>query len=369
MRILTILIIGLSVAANSTFADTVRVAPTSDRLRLQLAVDSSRPGDTVEFAAGEFEPGRIVFRSDRSYVGSPGKTRFVFRDVEFGVAIDADAKDISIAGITFDGAGIDMGAGGPVSRYSNIRISGNAFQNIPGHAIKCTMRNDRLVIEDNTFRNVRGYGAVELYHMNRGSFSRNSLVDCSHGGHILGPLDDCTFSFNRGTGLTHMGLEVQRSGDSVSRNMLVEGNVFYDWKLPYCNSFGLSIMAEGGRNTRIIGNYLRASRVGPWNPNLEGQGERFGIGIEAGFDSGIVEANVIGGPFAHFITSSGPEMLVKNNRFFGQPKWKKAIARWPGIHGKGTFVDKDNSWNRDFDEMPPPPAADNKQACLREPAR
>lgn len=351
---LNILIIGLLLAFPVSGA-IIEIAPTNNRLRVQLAIDSSRPGDTIRFAQGEFEPGRLVLHSQRSYVGTPGKTILKFDRVEFGVAIDADARDVSISGLTFVGAGIEMGAGGPGSRYRNIRITGNQFRDIPTNAIKCTIPNDTLIIERNTFQNVRGYGVVELYHVNRCSFSHNTLVDCAHGGHILGPLDDCTFSFNRATGLTHMGLEIQRSGNSVSRNMVVEGNVFHDWKLPFCNSFGLSVVAEEGINTRVVNNYLRASRVGPWNPDLEGQGERFGIGIEAGFDTGIVADNVIGGPFAHYITASGQNMIFRNNRFYGKPVWKTTMSSWPGIHGRGTFMDEDNAHEPDFTRMPPPP--------------
>ena len=86
----------------------------------------------------------------------------------------------------------------------------NVFDDIAHSAIKATIPSDQLVIEGNTFTNVRGYGCVELYNVNRCSYSHNTFIDCSHGGHILGPWDDCTFSFNRGTGLTNMGLEIQR---------------------------------------------------------------------------------------------------------------------------------------------------------------
>jgi len=369
MRSLVFLLIGLFLAAPLRAA-TVQIAATNQRLAIQNAIDASKPGDTVYFAEGLHTPGgQITFRSGRTYSGKPGATVLRFEKLEFGVTIEADAHDVTVTGITFRGAGIDMGGGGPTSRYTNIRIVGNEFRDIDTNAIKCTIPNDGLVIERNSFTNVRGYGCIEIYHMNRGSYSHNTFVDCMHGGHILGPLDDCNFSFNRGTGLTHMGLEIQRSGNSISHNMTVEGNVFYDWKLPFCNSFGLSVVAEEGINTRVINNYLRASRVGAWNPNLEGQGERFGIGIEAGFDSGIVEGNVIGGAFAHYITASGQKMLFRNNRFFGKPVWGSPIARWPGVHGKGTFIDQDNSWDRDFAKMPEPPQATEPRAETRGDAR
>jgi hypothetical protein len=362
MRSLVFPLIGLFLAAPLRAA-TVQIAATDERLAIQNAIDNSKPGDTICFADGIHTPARqLLFRSGRTYSGRPGSSILRFDKTEFGVTIEADARDITLTGITFQGAGIDMGAGGPKSRYTNIRIIGNRFTDIATNAIKCTIPSDQLIIEHNTFTNVRGYGCVEIYNMNRGSYSHNTFVDCSHGGHILGPLDDCTFSFNRGTGLTNMGLEIQRAGESVSRNMTVEGNIFYDWKLPFCNSFGLSVMAEEGINTRVINNYLRASRVGPWNPNLEGQGERFGIGIEAGFASGEVSGNTIGGPFAHFVTSSGPDIPVRNNRFFGKPVWKKPIERWPGINGKGTFIDQNNAWERDFAKMPEPPKSDTVES-------
>ena len=147
--------------------------------------------------------------------------------------------------------------------------------------------------------------------------------------------------------------------------MTVEGNVFYDWKLPFCNSFGLSIMAEGGVNTCVIDNYLRALRVGPWNSNLEGQGERFGIGIEAGFDSGEISRNVIGGPFAHFVTTSGQDMLVKNNRFSAGRCGRSRSHRAGRACAARERLLTNTTRKTRSSHMPDPPAAPSASALAR----
>jgi hypothetical protein len=154
-----------------------------------------------------------------------------------------------------------------------------------------------------------------------------------------------------------MGLEVQRMGDTIARDMVVEGNVFYDWKLPFRDSFGLSIVADESVNTRIVNNYVRADHSGEWNDETsrDGQGKRFGYGIEAGFSSGVVEDNVVGGPWANHIVASHKNTPVRNNKLYGRPVWKKHITGEPGPGGTGTVVAENNLIETNLKKMPPPP--------------
>ena len=88
------------------------------------------------------------------------------------------------------------------------------------------------------------------------------------------------------------------------------------------------------------------------------------VGIEAGFDTGVVEGNIIGGPnsggnFTHYITASGMNMQFKNNKFYGQPMWGDPMSQWSGDvpGGHGTFQDIGNSWDTNFSHMPTPPTS------------
>lgn len=328
-----------------------------DHAAIRRAIDSSRPGQRVTFEPGTYDlAGVVTLRSGREYVGDA--TVLLAKDLEFSVKLEPNAADLELRGIRFEGAGL---AGGDGSRIRNVRIIGNQFHNIPSNAIKFTVATERVVIEHNTFDNVRGYGAVLAYNVDRFSFSHNRMIDVTHGGHVLGPLEDCRFVGNYMTGVEVMGLEIQRdpSGRSVSRNLLVEDNVIYDWKRPNGGSFGLSVIAEGGVNTIIRNNYIRGSIAdgSDWNPDLRGQGRTFGPAIEAGFDSGVVEGNVIGGPFHHYVACAGVKMPVRDNRFYGTPtKGGRAyVVGWPSIHGFGCFVERNNVRDSDLAKMPAPP--------------
>lgn len=325
-----------------------------DSHAVQRAINFSAYGDTITFPAGQIQIGSMIrLKGDRTYTaGARGATlKFNVPRGTYGLAIQGDAQNTTITGLKLDGAGIDMGAG---RRYTNTRITNNEFTGENGWsgtaAISLRIVNDGTVIENNRFHDFRQWGFI-LFHVNNSSISGNGFCRIFQGGQIVGPRDNVTVSNNIGQHLVRMGLEIQRSGNSIANGLLVSNNTFYDWVTPNNGSFGLSIMPEGGRNVRVVNNYIAATRIGPWG-NLEGQGQRFGIGIEAGFDTGEVSGNIIGGPFAHYVTSSSHNMLVTNNKFYGQPVWGSAIARWPGIHGYGTFQDVNNFRDSDFNNIP-----------------
>ena len=124
----------------------------------------------------------------------------------------------------------------------------------------------------------------------------------------------------------------------ATRNMLVEGNVFFDWKLPFRDSFGLSIVADESvthadrqqlRPRRSHGRVERGER----KPTA--RASSFGYGIEAGFSSGVVEGNVVGGPWANHIVASHKDTPVRNNKLYGEPGVEETHCHrtGPGRHG------------------------------------
>ena len=329
-----------------------------DTRAIQGAIDASKPGDTIRFPAGVFDcSNTISLRSGRTYLGSDDGTVLRFNELPddtYGVALLPNCADVTFSTFRLIGGGLKLSDG---ERYRDIRITHNDItQTAHTPGVYVSIPSDRLVIEHNRFHDYDHYGII-AYHINECSVARNVFHNIQQGAHLLAPRDKCNFSFNYGTRLTRMGLEVQRMGDVVARNMLVEGNVFYDWKLPFRDSFGLSIVADEAINTRIINNYVRADFTGPWNDETlrDGQGQRFGYGIEAGFASGVVEGNVVGGPWANHIVASHRGTLVKNNRLYGKPVWKKYLTGEPGPGGRGSIIDENNRIEKDIKKMPPPP--------------
>jgi hypothetical protein len=137
----------------------------------------------------------------------------------------------------------------------------------------------------------------------------------------------------------------------------VEGNVFYDWANPYWDSFGLSIMAQTAKNTRVVNNYCRASRTGDFSTGDSSGVKRWGYGIEYGTNTGECSGNVVIGPWANHVICSTQGNLINNNRLYGRPTWQHMIGGEPGIGGKwGTPVDRDNLKEPDESKAPPPPA-------------
>lgn len=357
--------VGLPIARGTARGDDVDVTrfgampnDGADDLRaIQRAIDASKPGDIVRFTAGAFDcSGTVFLRSGRTYRGA-GDTTLRFTDLPddtYGVAFLENCAEVTFDGFHLVGGGIRLSDG---ERYRDIRITNNDItQTAHTPGVYISIPSDRLVVERNRFHDYDGYGVI-AYHINGCSVSGNVFHNIEQGAHLLAPRDACTFSFNYGTRLTRMGLEVQRMGDAIARDMVVEGNVFFDWKLPFRDSFGLSIVADESVNTRIANNYLRADFTGEWNEQTktDGQGKRFGYGIEAGFASGIVEGNIVGGPWANHVVVSHEDTPVRNNKLYGQPVWKKHIAGEPGPHGSGSAVAKNNFVETNLKKMPHPP--------------
>jgi hypothetical protein len=182
---------------------------------------------------------------------------------------------------------------------------------------------------------------------------------------------DNTVSFNRLKGMVRMGFELQRHGERTAENTTVEGNVITDWRTPYRDSFGLSIVPDGSVNTRVINNYIQGvprGWDGEWNPiaRRDGDGERMGYGIEYGARSGEVSGNIIGGAFANHIIISGGGgkhdgvIEVRDNQLFSTPLWHDWITR-ESYGGDGfAWTDENNSRVDDYDAMPQPPAVEQR---------
>jgi hypothetical protein len=83
--------------------------------------------------------------------------------------------------------------------------------------------------------------------------------------------------------------------------------------------------------------------------------KKFGIAIESGFSSGVVQGNTFGGAWLAGVTASGKSEPLKNNAYFGKPMWTPWAGQ-AGTNGNGSVSDQGgNSWNQDVSKMPTPP--------------
>jgi hypothetical protein len=196
-------------------------------------------------------------------------------------------------------------------------------------------------------------------------------------GHIMDLGEDNTVSFNRLTGMVRMGFELQRHGGRTAVNTTVEGNVITDWRNPFRDSFGLSIVPDGSVNTRVINNYIQGvprGWDGEWNHIVtrDDDVERMGYGIEYGARSGEVSGNVIGGAFANHIIISGGGgkhdgvIAVENNELYGTPVWHDWITRESyGGAGFG-WTERNNLKDGDYDAMPAAPGGNELARPVQE---
>lgn len=241
--------------------------------------------------------------------------RFDLPDGLYGLALAPGARDVLLENLVLVGGGVRMTDG---ERFENITVRRCVFTRMPGtHAIYITIPSRGVVIESCRFHDFDQL-AINVYHVDRFELRGNVFERVEQGAHLLNPENATRVVGNHGRKLHRMGIEIQQLDETapITRDLLVEGNVFHDWVRPYTDSFGLSIMPCRAHDVRIVGNHLLATHEGPRGPVNE-NGNLFGFGIEAGFLSGVVENNVVAGPFWYGIVVSEKDTPVVRNRVFG----------------------------------------------------
>jgi hypothetical protein len=222
----------------------------------------------------------------------------------------------------------------------------------------CGVGAPGLVVDHNEFVDSPNSDRnLEVWGWSNGSYSFNVFRNVNDGGHIMEPGNSFRFVGNVGTRMHRMGLEVQ--GGAPSDGMIIEGNQFYDWREPWNDSFGLSIMPRNMTGVVIRGNYLRSDFTGPWGQGQPGQGNRFGIAIEAEYKSGVCENNIVGGPnpWATFVACGEKDMIVRNNQWYGASLWGDIIGE-PGFYGTGSARPDTSNAKFAASAMPAPSGGD-----------
>ena len=334
------------------------------------AFDAAREGDTVVFGSGTYNVSKhLHYKSNRTYRGAGDlDTRLKFNlpsSSTWGSKVWPDSRNVTVENFIFDGGGLGMAEG----RMTNITIKNNEFVNTPkdrwngnGPAIYAGVPNDGLTIKNNVIRDHDKYGMI-LFNSDNLTIRNNTLKNLSQGMHILNPGKNIDVSYNLLTGMVRMGIEMQRHGSRTAENVLVEGNVLKDWRRPFHDSFGLSIVPDGSSNVRVKNNYIRGVPRG-WNGewgNLGNEGKRMGYAIEYGSKSGEVSGNVIGGAFANYVSVSGGGGLhsgtipVHNNKFYGVPSWTDWIWKQAYTNNGFGYSDQGNLKDHNHGNMPGAP--------------
>jgi hypothetical protein len=326
-----------------------------DRGAIQAAINAAHDGDTVFFADGAYNVGGQITLKSGINITAEHELR-----AELNFSVPVNGGDINGDNYAFRGIGLHDFSFTNLKVRSNNGIfflqdtnntrftdndfvwgyGGNYYNRLGFYA---SNNNGRMRIEENYFHDSPDSDRnVELWGLSDSSYSYNRFHNVRDGGHIMEPNNNVQISFNRGTKIHRMGIEIQ--GHNRTTGLVVEGNTLTDWDRPWNDTFGLSVMMMNSPDTKIINNYLSADFSGEWGVSQPGVGgPRFGLAIEAGLSGGEVSGNVIGGPnpWACGVACAMSNTMVKNNKFFGHPLWGTMMGE-PGNSGMGSFIDGGN---------------------------
>jgi hypothetical protein len=345
-----------------------------DRGAFQAAIDAARPGDIVNIPAGTFDlNGSLRVHSGITIKGqSGGNSSHLNMNLGggdwYGFIIDGNASNVTLDSMDMHSSRglIRMTEG---SRYTNVKITNNRFQHkgfweVVGSSylfgIRGTVANEGLQITGNYFHDSQdSLRSFEVWYARNAKFDHNTYFNTDDGGHIMEPQDNVSFSYNYGTKMHRMGIEIQ--GDTPSSGLKVVGNVFYDWVNPYYDSFGLSVVNHHAHNTLVADNYLKANIASGsgWGQPDGGGVRRFGFGIEAGGLEMNVRNNTIVGNWIGGVVVSRKNVALKDNHKWGPGNWGDYTTE-PSPDGYGSILDLGgNTVDRDESHAPAPPKDTN----------
>ncbi len=325
---------------------------TDDSDAIARTIAASAQGDTILFPPGTYRLNkRVILSSSRSYSGQSGAViRSPYNDFAFSTQYN-NTRDISITGLVLDGGGLLLD-GSDVAAVS-ISISGCTFQNILSTSNNWTSHNAIFipsglingVIINNTFRNIleagktdpvdRNGAGIQGWGITMTSIAGNTFDTVNEGISIkftgAGPYPGVVIARNTGVRVHRMGIEIQGSN---TEGLLVEDNTFSDFLEPFWNTYGLSIVPDGGTNTIIRGNVL----VGSPTTVI-----RYGYGIEASGHGTSVTNNRIQGLFSAGIAiGASDNIAVTNNYLCGSPGTMQILVE-SGTQPPGVVVTPNTS--------------------------
>ncbi|MEQ1887034.1 MAG: Ig-like domain-containing protein [Bryobacteraceae bacterium] len=302
---------------------------TDDTLAIQSAINSAPSGDTVVFPGGTYRiTSTISVPSNRILQGQSGAMLKIATG-QFALSFPYDsASNITIDGLTMDGGGVNVN-GNSVPAY-NVQIKNSTFQNIVTSTGDWTTHNAIFIpggltqssITANRFLNILEGGLTDYvdrmangimgWRLNAVTISDNTFDTVNQGISLkfdrVGTYGGVAILRNVGTRVHRMGVETQ---GSYTQGMLVEGNQFSNFLNPFWNSFGMSIVVDGGAGTIIRNNMVDASPAA-------GSGSRYGYGLEVSGTNTTVSGNTVKNGFSTGIAIGWAQgMVITGNYLCG----------------------------------------------------
>lgn len=311
----------------------------SDLSGIATAIAASSPGDTLFFSAGVYDlpaldgSGSVELAPGRTYLGEAGTTlrrpgSLLDSNDAIFYANGADAEDILIQGLTFEGAGVRFGADGMLWA-DNVDIDRCTFQNAPvgnGSMINISAGAENSDITNNVFRNLQCYAGVWAMDIDQLKILNNKFDTVYQGVHIINFEDGAEgveVSGNRITGAIRMGIEIQggSSEDVEFDGLEVNDNIISDFRTDTSGDyigFGMSIVSESSTNMIVEGNKLYGVLLGAADPEAQPV-----IGIEIIGAAGTeVNDNLVEGYYVPIMAGAYPDpagsMSLDGNRLRGE---------------------------------------------------
>jgi hypothetical protein len=373
MRLKTLLICLLpALLAAPSIANTITISAGDDVVGKWSAVAAN---DTVKFDPGTYTisapltvPSGVTVTSTEN---KPDNTFLIFQlagadQSSYGFVIAGGASKVTITelDIVSNHGIVQMSSG---SLYQTIQIvrdnlaygAGQLSDGTLVFGISGTVKNDGLQISHNYFHDsqntIRNWS---VWFATNANFDYNVFYNVNDGGQIDNPGPNVTFSHNYGTLLHRMGQEAALESDST---FTADGNVFYDYVLPYNDTEGMSIIGVSS-TVNLTNNYLKASIAAgsTWGQADGGGNHRFGYAIEGtGASGSLVGGNTIIGPWADFVSSDISNLNVSGNTVYGTSLWGNFEGE-PGPYGYGSVnTSGGNTVDSNEGAAPPPPANDS----------
>jgi hypothetical protein len=365
------LLVGVSslLLAAPSLANTYTISPGQNAGAI---IQSAQNGDTVQFGAGTFNINSpIVIPSGVTVQGvSTSQTHIVFNlngddSTSYGFSIAGNASNVTIQQLDMvsNHGIIQLSLGDPnTDVFNNIVITHNNFQYGGGQfsdgtivfGIFVSMHNDGLKITYNYFHDSTGESTRnwEIWAAQNANVDNNLFYNIEDGGQFSSPGSNVSFSHNYGT---HIHRMAQEGGMSAGSNMIIDGNVFYDWVNPYPDSDALSIVGPSAE-IDYTNNFFQASiaQGSSWGPPDGGGMNRFGMAIEGTGGPGILTGNTFVGTWACCYSSTMPNAQAYNNTVYGGALWGNFDGE-PGPGGYGS-VNAYNNNIQPLSQAPAPPA-------------
>ena len=313
-----------------------------DTSAIQQSINSAKAGDVIAFSAGSYEVSQTLnLKSGLIYQGAGGTTLDWKGGSSFLLATENNASNITVTGLTLNGAGMKFNGicervNLTNSTIENVLISNSGADN----GIYIAGLHDS-VIQGVNFKNIPNDHGILGYHVVNTQITDNQF-DTIGGDCIQLLFEDSTpaagvvVSRNTGINLGRMGIEIQSINGmkNTTVGMLVQGNNFsqYMGLTPGTikhNTFGLSIVSDG-YGTVISDNVLTGANGSDWGIEVGGIATQVTNNTVIGHNVGIAIARAVNG-------------LVVNNNLYGQTQtaiWEYIPGADPGITISNNLISK-----------------------------